>query len=199
VECIVVDDGSESPDATKYATGLAASDPLVRVVRHQSRCGLPAARNTGLALATGSYVTFLDDDDYLCSQAMQRRAQSLGKRPQTSVGVYGDWISLAPRSGLDHFVTFRRAAARLDVEFSKIGWTAPFIASAPLCRTDVLRMAGGFNESLDRGEDVEFWFRLTRLGYIFAYERKIVVGYRRSPGLRPQVNSWPGFAISRHG
>lgn len=37
----------------------------VRIVHHEANKGLPAARNTGLALATGEYVFHCDSDDYV--------------------------------------------------------------------------------------------------------------------------------------
>jgi hypothetical protein len=58
VECIVVDDAS--PDGSLEAA--QAVDPSVTVVR-QCKSGAGGARNTGLALATGEHVAFLDADD----------------------------------------------------------------------------------------------------------------------------------------
>ena len=58
-ELIVVDDGSV--DGTGGVVG-AIDDPRLRYV-YRDNGGLSAARNTGVASASGRYVTFLDDDD----------------------------------------------------------------------------------------------------------------------------------------
>src|SRR6476659_2588711 len=59
-EVVVVDDGST--DETPL--GLTdIGDPRLRVVRHESGRGLPAARNSGISAARGRWVAFLDDDD----------------------------------------------------------------------------------------------------------------------------------------
>lgn len=57
-EVIVVDDGSQPPST-------APTDPRVRLVRLDHNCGNAAARNAGLAVARGQWITFLDDDDVL--------------------------------------------------------------------------------------------------------------------------------------
>lgn len=63
-ECIVVDDAS-TDDSVLVAWRAIAGDPRFRVVRHMSNGGLSASRNTGIRLALGTYVTFLDADDLL--------------------------------------------------------------------------------------------------------------------------------------
>lgn len=62
-EVIVVDDGSTDscPDILK---SFSARIPQMRVIR-QENGGLSAARNTGLAHATGEWLAFLDSDDRL--------------------------------------------------------------------------------------------------------------------------------------
>src|SRR6476661_8300940 len=55
-ECIVVDDAS--PEAPTLPDDLR-----LRLIVREHNGGPPAARNTGIASATGAYVAFLDDDD----------------------------------------------------------------------------------------------------------------------------------------
>ena len=68
VECICVDDGSA--DGTRaILEAIAAGDDRVTVLS-QSNAGVSAARNTGLAAATGDVVLFVDADDQLLPGAL---------------------------------------------------------------------------------------------------------------------------------
>lgn len=61
VEIILVDDGS--PDrCPAICDEYARRDSRIKVI-HQENKGLVAARNAGLAVATGDYITFVDSDD----------------------------------------------------------------------------------------------------------------------------------------
>lgn len=59
-EVIVIDDGS--PDRRTIETAVAMSRDRIRLV-HQANQGAAAARNTGLRVATGDVIAFLDADD----------------------------------------------------------------------------------------------------------------------------------------
>ena len=62
-EIIVVDDGS-TDDCPRILTEWGPRLPQMRVVR-QENGGLSAARNTGLSLARGQYLAFVDSDDFV--------------------------------------------------------------------------------------------------------------------------------------
>lgn len=63
LELILIDDGS--PDRSgQICDEYAAKDNRVRVI-HQSNGGAAAAKNAGLRVATGTYLSFVDSDDYL--------------------------------------------------------------------------------------------------------------------------------------
>lgn len=63
LELILIDDGS--PDRCgEICDAYAAHDNRVRVI-HQKNSGAAAAKNAGLRIATGKYLSFVDSDDYL--------------------------------------------------------------------------------------------------------------------------------------
>ncbi len=63
MEIILVDDGS--PDrCPQICDEWAARDKRIRVI-HKTNGGLSDARNAGIGIATGRYITFVDSDDYI--------------------------------------------------------------------------------------------------------------------------------------
>ena len=68
IEIILVDDGS--PDGcAKICDYYAKKDNRIKVI-HQKNGGLSNARNSGIKIATGKYITFVDSDDYIDKQAL---------------------------------------------------------------------------------------------------------------------------------
>ena len=63
LEIILVDDGS-TDSSGEQCNAWANRDNRIRAVR-QCNAGLAAARNTGLDLAKGEYIGFVDSDDYV--------------------------------------------------------------------------------------------------------------------------------------
>ena len=86
MEVILVDDGS--PDnCPALCDAWAERDPRIRVVHQQNR-GLGAARNAGLDIATGDYVTFIDSDDYLATDTYPQLLKRLEELPDVDVLEY---------------------------------------------------------------------------------------------------------------
>lgn len=86
IELILVDDGS--PDQSgKMCDDWAQRDEVkrkgchIRVVHQQNR-GLSAARNSGLKVAQGDYVTFVDSDDYLTMGTYRPLLDILTEHPE---------------------------------------------------------------------------------------------------------------------
>ena len=63
LEIIIVDDGSKQETAD-ICDEQAASDSRIKVV-HKANEGVSVARNTGLSMASGQYIGFVDSDDWI--------------------------------------------------------------------------------------------------------------------------------------
>lgn len=71
VEVVVVDDAS-GPEHAETIARAAALHPRARVVTRESNGGAYRARNDGVAAATGEYVAFLDADDWIHPERVER-------------------------------------------------------------------------------------------------------------------------------
>lgn len=86
LEIILVDDGS--PDGCGATCDeYAQNDSRIRVI-HKENGGLSSARNVGLAAATGEYVMFVDSDDWIEPDSIQRLYEELViHNAQMAIGV----------------------------------------------------------------------------------------------------------------
>lgn len=93
VEYIFVNDAT--PDnSTNILKEVVARYPerkeQVRIVHHEANKGLPAARNTGLELATGEYIFHCDSDDYVESTMLEELYRAA--KIQDADIVWCDWF-----------------------------------------------------------------------------------------------------------
>ncbi len=71
IEIILVDD--VSPDRVpEMCDEWAKRDPRIKVIHKEKNGGLGYARNTGLDVATGEFVAFIDSDDYVDKEMFER-------------------------------------------------------------------------------------------------------------------------------
>ncbi len=152
-EIIVVDDGSTPPvDPDEFADMPVA----VIVVRSDVSVGAAAARNLGVARATGDFVAFLDDDDRWTPEKLEFVDACLREHPDTDVVI--------------HRSSYETASHPSSMACSPVG--DPFvrmIRSQPPHLDGVtvrcaIHMDGPFDETLTAAEDVDYLIRLARLG-----------------------------------
>lgn len=86
IQIILVDDGS--PDkCPALCDEWAATDHRIQVI-HKRNGGLSSARNAGIDIATGEYITFVDSDDYLSSDTYLPLMRQLAEHPEIDMIEY---------------------------------------------------------------------------------------------------------------
>ena len=172
LEVLVVDDGSTDPTTVAFLD--AASWPGVRVLR-RPHAGQSAARNAGIAAATGEYILPLDSDDLLAPEYASRAAAALDADPQLGIvyahaefigAINGPWG--LPDYSLETMLT--RPMIFVSSMFRKQDWSA----------------LGGFDEQLAFREDHDFWLRVVGRGRTVLQLDEILFSYRLHG---PSVNS----------
>lgn len=118
LELIAVDDGSTDGTGAELDR-LAARSPAMRVV-HQPNSGGPAGpRNTGIELARGRYLFFLDADDYLGAEALERMV-AMADRNGSDV-VVGRRVGVGGRKPQETML--RHDLDQADLYESGVWWT----------------------------------------------------------------------------
>lgn len=84
IEVILVDDGS-TDDCGNMCDNYAKQDSRIKVI-HKKNGGLSSARNAGLDVMTGDYVSFIDSDDFVHPQFIEKLLQAKGSDAQIAIG-----------------------------------------------------------------------------------------------------------------
>lgn len=98
-ELLLIDDGS--PDRCgEICDECAGRDERVRVF-HQENAGLSCARNTGLRHARGTYIAFVDSDDYITADYLESLCEILPANKECIGVVVGGFDKLLPDGSLE--------------------------------------------------------------------------------------------------
>ena len=169
LELILVDDGSTDQTPAVLAS---FADPRVRVVR-QDNAGLSVARNTGVTVARGEWVTFLDDDDEAYAWWLEGFSESIDT-PSCAVVCCGlDYV----RAGQIE----TKVPSDLGVMFDHA--RGLFQAGTFCVRSDVFRQVGGFLPGLRCSHHTELSLRLVP----YCQEHGLAIRCMDRPGVRIHV------------
>lgn len=189
LEIIIVDDASI--DHTKeLVDSYQARDNRIRYLVHERNKGPSAARNTGLAAATGNFIAFLDSDDEWLPERIERHIEVFDRHPDCHI-VYSPmkWVY---SDGTTRVVGTDAPEGRVFEQLllgNVVG-----NPSACVIRRECFEKVGGFDEDLRYSEDYDLWLRLAKHYSFKKIPEPLVLYYRHgdqlsTKGLKSKIDA----------
>ena len=166
-EIIIVDDGSD-PEHADYLKEFLADKPAIRYAV-QNNQGVAAARNHAARLAGGKYFLFLDSDDLILPDYIEKCVTVLENNPDCKL-VYPLAEYFDAQEGLWNLPDYDGLESLLK------GNRIPIIS---MHRAEDFVSLGGFDENLTTHEDWDLWIRLLSNGGTVIRIPEVLFRYRK--------------------
>lgn len=158
-ELILVNDGSKDRSKTKIR---AYQDVRIRYIEHKNH-GVSYTRNVGMRVAQGDYIHFLDADDYLASDRLEKLYESIISNPAdvyftgiTQVNTQREEQNVdVPYTGYVTLEVFKKTFFLIEQKTSLYG----YVPTKIIRREFYLNNGLFFDESLRLSEDFDLFLR----------------------------------------
>ncbi len=157
VELIVVDDASPTPQKV----AVSAPGLELRLERHAANQGAAAARNTGIASATGDYIAFLDSDDTWRPEKLAAQIERADTLPKDGLWALASGFRIK-RSRTQQWEDLVPVDMTTPADFLKGCRHSPGTTS--FFPRHVFDRVGPLDATLDRLEDYEWYARFGKAG-----------------------------------
>lgn len=182
IEIIVVNDGST--DASLNVVTQFNNRRGIKIINQPNK-GAAAARNTGLAHATGDYIQFLDADDVLDTNKIANQMKIAEQSDYANdILIFGKWttlgkdISLMGNNQTAIWHSYQNPTDLL-IDFAIIQCCLPPIVY--LTPKRLIEEAGIWDENLSMNDDGEFFARILRQAKELTFCSNSIPYYRSTP------------------
>ena len=164
-EWIIIDDCS-TDGSIEFLKNLLNKDKRIKVIFSEKNGGSAAARNKGLKVATGRYITFLDSDDTIDDNYLESQVNFIKDN--------GPLISAGYRRQAEHTCTDFYVPDETDYKKALKG--NPLSCLTTMYDRSIIGDLY-FDESYDRHEDYIFWLTILKGGIVAKGNYKILATY----------------------
>ena len=170
-ELIVVDDGSTDDTAQV----IRSYGDRIHYI-YQTNQGVAQARNTGLAVAQGKYIAFLDQDDFFYPHKLATQVELMEQNPHLGM-ICSSWdIVNSQGEAID---TVQPWDKNRELKTQDIIVWKPVFLGAMLFSHAWLNKTSGFDTRLEQTPDVDLVLRLAAIGCPAYWLKDATVGYRQ--------------------
>ena len=167
-EWIIVDDCS-TDGSFKFVQNLIKNDKRIKLIRNAKNSGTAVARNVGLKNASGRYITFLDSDDCLDFQYLEKQLVFIKEHgPIVSAG----YRRKTENSCTDFFVP-KDVDYKTDLKGNPLSCLTTMYDKEAI--GDVF-----FREDIIKPEDYVFWLDMLKRGFVAHGNPEVLATDRKS-------------------
>lgn len=190
LEILVIDDGSE--DDTKSVVERFPSTRVRYVARKHS--GTPDARNAGIQHAEGDFLLWLDSDDALLPNTIERYLGALRSNPDADV-LYGNLIASDENLRQKQIVQYEDWYDRNSRLLGELIFRNPLPNGGTMVKKHCYERIGLYNVFFRRAEDLEWWSRAAnRLR--FKHAGTSVLRWRQANNNQPSADDFRFTALA---
>lgn len=159
IEIIVVDDnGRETENQLKTAEELKEyiEQKKIQYITPESNAGGSAARNTGAKASGGEYLMFLDDDDTVSPDKIEKQVEAL-KKAGKKCGLAYCSTKVFSNGELSNIIAAKKSG---DILYRYMMGKIYIGTGTALILREAWESLGGYDESFKRHQDWEFFARV---------------------------------------
>lgn len=180
-EIIVVDDGST--DNTQDILSAYKND--IKVLKHNNQ-GVSAARNRGIALASGRFIAFLDSDDLWMPNKLSMQVDFLNINKEALICQTEEiWIRKNVR--VNQKKRHKKLSGMIFEPSLCLCMVSP---SAVMIKRELFEAVGLFDESLPACEDYDLWLRISSGYPVYLIDTPLTI---KRGGHDDQLSQAPGL------
>jgi len=180
-ELIVVDDGST--DNTSEILASYGND--IRVLFQENK-GVSAARNRGVAEASGQFIAFLDSDDLWLPQKLSTQLEFFNQTPDALI-CQTEEVWIRNRRRVNPKKRHKKPSGMIFEPSLELCLVSP---SAVMIRRVLFDRVGGFDETLRACEDYDLWLRISCRFPVHLIDTPLIV---KRGGHNDQLSSMVGL------
>ena len=173
-EWCLADDASPDDVTRDRLTRLAAEDSRIKIMFREENGGIVAATNDALALAAGTFIALLDNDDELERNALAVMAEVAATEPELDY-AYSDEVVWSVES-------------KRYIRLFKPGWSPERLRSQnyanhfSIYRRSLVEQVGRYREGFDGAQDHDLVLRIGEAARVIRHVPQVLYRWKMAPG-----------------